>query len=184
MKTEKEKMLAGELYNSSDPVLTEEHRIDRELCRKYVVTTQDQEELRTIILSDLIGAMGKNVFIEPPFYCDYGQNINIGENVFMNFNCMILDVCEVRIGKDTMLGPNVQIYTATHPINWKERANILEYGVPITIGSNVWIGGGAIFNPGVTVGDRSVIGAGSIVTKDIPSDVFAAGNPCKVVKKL
>ena len=184
MKTEKEKMLAGELYHAADPLLTEERGIARQLCKKYNATTQDQEELRSIILADLMLSELTNVFIEPPFYCDYGRNIVFGENVFLNFNCVILDVCKVEIGNDTMFGPNVQIYTATHPVDWKERATMLEYGKPIKIGSNVWVGGSAIFNPGVKVGDRSIIGAGSVVTKDIPSDVFAAGNPCKVIKEL
>jgi maltose O-acetyltransferase len=184
MKTEKEKMLAGELYNASDPVLEEERRIARLLCKKYSDSTQDESDLRKIILVDLIGQSGDNLWIEPPFFCDYGGNISTGKNVFMNFNCVILDVCPVTIGDETMLGPNVQIYTATHPINWKERANILEFGKPISIGSNVWVGGGAIFNPGVSIGDRSVIGAGSVITKDIPADVFATGNPCKVIKSL
>ena len=184
MKTEKEKMLAGELYNASDAVLMEERRIARLLCKKYNDTTQDESDLRKIILADLVGESGDNLWIEPPFYCDYGSQITVGKDVFMNFNCVILDVCQVTIGDETMLGPNVQIYTATHPTNWKDRANILEFGKPISIGSNVWVGGGAIFNPGVSVGDRTIIGAGSVVTRDIPSDVFAAGNPCKVIKKL
>ena len=184
MKTEKEKMLAGELYHAHDPILTEERRVARELCKKYNDTTQDQEELRSIILADLMGTTGQNLFIEPPFYCDYGSNIHFGDNVFINFNCVILDVCKVEIGSNTMFGPNVQIYTATHPSDWEERATMLEFGKPIKIGSNVWIGGGAIFNPGITIGDRSIIGAGSVVTKNIPSDVFAAGNPCKVIKEL
>ena len=184
MKTEKEKMLAGELYNSSDPVLLEERRIARVLCKKYNDTTQDEAEHRKIVLADLIGQLGDNLKIEPPFFCDYGSNIVVGNNVFMNFNCVVLDVCPVSIGDDTLLGPNVQIYTATHPTNWKERANILEFGKSISIGSNVWIGGGAILNPGISIGDRTIIGAGSVVTKDIPSDVFAVGNPCKVIKEL
>lgn len=127
---------------------------------------------------------GAELWVQPPFYCDYGTNIIAGDNVFFNFNCVVLDVNQVKIGSRTLFGPNVQIYTATHPINYKERATGLEFAKPITIGEDVWIGGSVIICPGVTIGHRTVIGAGSVVTKDIPSDVFAAGNPCKVIREL
>ena len=119
-----------------------------------------------------------------PFYCDYGTNIELGEDVYFNFNCVVLDVMKVIIGSRTLIGPNVQIYTATHPMNYKERSSGLEFAKAISIGEDVWIGGGVIICPGITIGDRTIIGAGSVVTKDIPSDMFAAGNPCKVIRKL
>lgn len=132
----------------------------------------------------MFGAIGENVWIEPPFFCDYGQNIRVGANVFFNFNCVVLDVAPVEIGDNVLFGPNVQIYTATHPIDAATRRSGLEFGKPIRIGSDVWVGGSAIFNPGVTVGSRTVIGAGSVVTRDLPDDVFAAGNPCRVIRSL
>ncbi|MCL4159182.1 UNVERIFIED_CONTAM: hypothetical protein GTU68_063243, partial [Idotea baltica] len=122
--------------------------------------------------------------LEPPFYCDYGYNIIVGNDVFINFNCCILDVAEVRIGKNTMLGPNVQIYTATHPLDYKERNSGKEFAKPITIGNNVWIGGSAVICPGVSIGDHVVIGAGSVVTKSFHDDVFIAGNPAKLIKTI
>lgn len=127
---------------------------------------------------------GDNLWIQPPFYCDYGTNIITGEGVFFNFNCVVLDVMEVNIGSKTMFGPNVQIYTATHPLDYKIRNTGLEYAKPITIGENVWVGGSVVICPGITIGDNSIIGAGSVVTKSIPANVIAAGNPCKVIRNL
>jgi maltose O-acetyltransferase len=141
-------------------------------------------EQRIKALRQLIPSQGGNVWIEPPFYCDYGYNIELGDKVYFNFNCVILDVMKVQIGANTLIGPGVQIFTAMHPMNWKERASGLEFAKPVSIGSDVWIGGGAIICPGVSIGNRSVIGAGSVVTKDIPGNVFAAGNPCRVIKNL
>ena len=184
MKTEKEKMLAGELYNAIDPQLTEERVKARLLTKKLNDSRKDEEELQAAIIKDLIPNAGAGIWIEAPFYCDYGSNIFTGEKVFFNFNCVILDVMKVSIGSRTMFGPNVQIYTATHPIDPIERASGLEFAKPITIGEDVWIGGSAVICPGVTIGDRTIIGAGSVVTKDIPSDVIAAGNPCKVIRSL
>lgn len=184
MKTEKEKMLAGELYNAEDPTLKSERRKARLLCKSYNESSDEQTLLRKEILRELIGGYSKGLVIEPPFFCDYGSNIFVGEKVYFNFNCVVLDVNKVTIGSNVLFGPHVQIYTATHPMDYKVRAQWLESGESITIGSDVWVGGGAIICPGVTIGDRAVIGAGSIVTRDIPSDVFAAGNPCKVIKKL
>ncbi len=135
-------------------------------------------------MKSLFGALGEGTFLEPPFYCDYGSNISLGAGVFFNFNCVILDVCRVEIGDNVLFGPAVQIYTATHPIDWRERRTGLELGAPIRIGSDIWVGGGAIFNPGVSIGDGSVIGSGSVVTRDIPAGVFAAGNPCRVIRAL
>jgi len=184
MKSEKEKMLAGELYNALDPQLSIERMNARLLIKQLNDSREDQVEERNQILKKLIPNAGKGLWLQPPFYCDYGYNIKVGDGVFFNFNCVVLDVAQVIIGSRTLIGPNVQIYTATHPMNYQERATGLEYAKPITIGEDVWLGGSVVICPGVTIGDRSVIGAGSVVTKDIPADVFAAGNPCKVIKLI
>jgi maltose O-acetyltransferase len=184
MKTEKEKMLAGGLYDPLDKQLTEERLRARLLIKALNDTSEDDTTGRTRILKELIPNAGPGLWLQPPFYCDYGANIKIGEKVFFNFNCIILDVAEVTIGSRTMFGPNVQVYTATHPMNYKDRSSGLEYAKPITIGEDVWIGGSAVICPGVTIGARTVIGAGSVVTKDIPADVFAAGNPCRVIRPI
>ncbi|HXI00099.1 MAG TPA: sugar O-acetyltransferase [Sphingobacteriaceae bacterium] len=182
MFTEKQKMLKGELYDASDPELVTERRTTRFLLKSYNASADDESVVRQQILKELISSQGTG--IEPPFFCDYGGNITVGDNVFFNFNCTILDVMPVRIGDNVLIGPSVQILTPLHPMNWKERATGVEYAKPISIGSNVWIGGGVIICPGVTIGNRSVIGAGSVVTKDVPDDVFAAGNPCRIIKSL
>ena len=184
MTTEKEKMLSGALYDPLDPQLVDERYRARLLTRKLNDTPTDQPEARARLLRELMRATGENVWIEPPFFCDYGNNITLGDKVFFNFNCVVLDVAPVRIGARTMFGPAVQIYTATHPIRAADRSAGRELGKRIDIGDDVWIGGGAIICPGVSIGARSVIGAGSVVTKDIPDDVFAAGNPCRVVRKI
>jgi maltose O-acetyltransferase len=184
MKTEKEKMLAGELYDALDNELTQERVRARLLIKELNDSREDQEELRLDILKKLIPHAGTGLWLQPPFYCDYGTNMVIGEKVFFNFNCIVLDVMQVTIGSRTLFGPNVQIYTATHPVDWKARSSGLEYAKPVVIGEDVWVGGSAVICPGVTIGDRTVIGAGSVVTKDIPSDVFAAGNPCRVIRHL
>lgn len=184
MKTEKEKMLAGELYNAMDPELAAGRRRARLLVKRLNDSGDDEGELRRGLLQELFGGAGANLWIEPPFFCDYGSNITVGDNVFFNFNCVVLDVAPVTIGGGTMFGPAVQIYTATHPIEAHERRKGLEAGQAIRIGEEVWVGGGAIILPGVTIGDRSVIGAGAVVTRDVPPDVFAAGNPCRVVREL
>lgn len=179
-----DRMVAGELYYSQDPELVALRLRARQLLRQYNHSAPDDEQLRRELLDELIGSSGEQLWIEPPFYCDYGSNITVGDRVYFNFDCVVLDVAPVVIGDDTMFGPAVQIYTATHPIEWQERASGLEAGRAITIGSHVWVGGGAMIQPGVTIGDRTVIGSGSVVTKDVPSDVFAAGNPCRVIRKL
>jgi maltose O-acetyltransferase len=184
MKTEKEKMLSGELYDPLDKQLAEERRRARMLIKELNETIEDDAEKRNRILKELIPDAGAELWLQPPFYCDYGTNMKVGEKVFFNFNCIVLDVAQVSIGSRTLFGPNVQIYTATHPMSFKERALGLEYAKPIAIGDDVWVGGSVVLCPGVTIGDRSVIGAGSVVTKDIPADVFAAGNPCKVIQQL
>ena len=156
----------------------------RLLIKKLNDLREDESDKKERIISELLPNSGKELLLQTPFYCDYGSNIKLGDYVFFNFNCVVLDVMQVAIGSRTMFGPNVQIYTATHPMNYKERATGLEYAKAINIGEDVWVGGNVVFCPGVSVGDRSVIGAGSVVTKDIPSDVFAAGNPCKVIRKI
>lgn len=184
MKTEKEKMLAGELYDALDKELSAERLQARLLIKAVNDSGEDAVEERKALLKALVPNAGEGLWIQPPFYCDYGYNLKVGDKVFFNFNCVVLDVMPVHIGSRTLLGPNVQLYTATHPMNATERAAGLEYAKAITIGEDVWIGGSVVVCPGVTIGSRSVIGAGSVVTKDIPGDVFAAGNPCRVIRSL
>ena len=182
-RSEKQKMLAGELYIAADEELTAERNRARKLILAYNRTMPDDMETRNNILEQLIKAKGA-AYIEPPFYCDYGYNIEAGENFYANFNCVILDVNSVKIGGNVLLGPNVQIYTATHPLDPAARLTGRELARPVVIGDNVWIGGGAIICPGVRIGDHSTIGPGSVVTRDIPDRVFAAGNPCKIIRVL
>ena len=184
MKTEKDKMLAGELYDPYDAELAADRLQTRLLLQKLNNSGPDQEELRQEILRKLFGKIGKTLTVEPPFFCDYGYNISVGDNVFFNVNCVILDVSYVTIGSNVLFAPNVQVYSATHPTDWRIRAQWVENAKPISIGSDVWIGGSAIILPGVSIGDKTVIGAGSVVTKDIPSNVLAVGNPCRVIKEL
>jgi maltose O-acetyltransferase len=183
MKTEKQKMLAGELYDPLDPVLCAERQRCRELCQQLNVSREDQPDERQRLLGELLGRP-TDAWIQPPFFCDYGTNLNLGTKVFFNFNCVVLDVMPVTIGSNVLFGPAVQIYTATHPLDAEQRRAWLELAKPVTIGSDVWVGGGAIICPGVTIGDRTVIGAGSVVTRSIPADVFAAGNPCRLIRPL
>jgi maltose O-acetyltransferase len=146
-------------------------------------TREADQAARRGILQQLFGQGGDTVWMQPPFVCDYGSNIFLGERVFLNFNCIVLDVCEVRIGDFTLFGPAVQVYTPVHPLNTELRRKE-EFGKPITIGADVWVGGGAIICPGVKIGSRSVVGAGSVVTRDVPAGVFAAGNPCRVIREI
>jgi len=183
MMTEKQKMLAGELYDPLDPELSRERLRCRDLVKRLNDTCEDQANERTALLHQLFG-VETDVWIQPPFFCDYGSNIRLGSKVFFNFNCVVLDVMPVTIGSNVLFGPAVQIYAATHPIEAEVRRKWLELGKPVNVGSDVWVGGGAIVCPGVTIGNRSVIGAGSVVTRDVPDDVFAAGNPCKVIRDL
>ena len=183
MKTEKEKMLAGELYNAQDPQLLAERQRAQQLFQELNATPADQPA-RARLLRELLPHAGTELGLTSPFYCDYGTNITLGDQVYFNFNCTILDVAAVTIGSRTLFGPGVQVYTATHPLDYQERATGLEYAKPISIGADVWVGGGAIICPGVSIGDRAVIGAGSVVTKDIPADTLAAGNPCRVIRVL
>lgn len=184
MKSEKEKMLAGELYDPLDQQLSDERRRARLLLKSLNDTRDDRTEERRRLIAELIPQAGAGVWIEPPFYCDYGSNIVLGERVFFNFNCVILDVAPVRIGSRVLFGPAVQVYAATHPMSPAERRTGLELGRPVEIGNDVWIGGGAILCPGVRIGEGAVIGAGSVVSREIPSGVFAAGNPCRVVRRI
>ncbi len=183
MKTEKEKMLAGELYHATDEQLQKEHEYAKSLTYEFNHCRPDEKDKRRRIIETLLNARG-TFRIEAPFNCDYGRNIEIGDNFYANYGCVILDVNRVTIGADTMFGPHVQIYSATHPVEPHLRLQGLELGKPIVIGDNVWIGGGAIVCPGVTIGDNVTIGAGSVVTKDIPDNVVAAGNPCRVMRTL
>jgi maltose O-acetyltransferase len=183
MATERQKMLSGELYNPHDPELVAGRERARDLCQALNATRESEDVERRRILNSLFGTGGDSVWMQPPFYCDYGANIELGERVFFNFNCVVLDVCHVRIGSFTLFGPAVQVYTATHPMNAQLR-RVQEAGKPIEIGSDVWVGGGAIILPGVKIGSRAVIGAGSVVTRDVPEGVFAAGNPCRAIREI
>ena len=183
MPTEREKMLGGELYNPLDPELVAARTRARDLCQALNATIEGDPDARRRIVRKLFARGGESVWMQPPFYCDYGSNIELGERVFFNFNCIVLDVCPVRIGDYTLFGPGVQILTPLHPLD-AELRRTQEYGKAIEVGSDVWVGGGALILAGVKIGSRAVIGAGSVVTRDIPSGVFAAGNPCRVVREL
>lgn len=181
--TEKEKMLAGELYIAEEAELAAEHARAIELCDRLDCGGISEEE-RDAITRQLLGKCGKNTVLGRGFRCDYGYNIEAGENFYVNFNVVILDVCKVKIGDNCLIAPQAGIYTAAHPLDAAVRRSGLEYGRPVTIGNDVWIGGGARILPGVTLGDNVVVGAGAVVTKSFPSDVVIAGNPARVIKKL
>ena len=180
---EYEKMLAGELYDAGDPELVRRRTRARRLTREFNASREDEAGLRASLLAELLGGVGTGVLVEPPFYCDYGSQIRIGDHVAINFNCVVLDCAAVRIGNHALLGPLVQIYTAEHPVDPVERGRGLESAAPVTIGENAWIGGGAIVCPGVTIGAGTTVGAGSVVVRDLPPDVLAVGNPCRVVRR-
>lgn len=182
--TEKEKMLAEELYDPRDEELRQDAARSRRLTRLFNSTTEEQKEYRVMLLKELFGSTGEHIHIEPPFHCDYGKNIYIGENFYANFDCIILDVAEVYIGNDCLFGPRVSIYTPNHPIDAEVRSTGVEYGKSVHIGDKVWIGGSAVINPGVTIGKNTIIGSGSVVTKNIPPNVIAAGNPCRVIRPI
>ena len=183
MPSERERMLAGELYDAMDPELVAGRARARDLCQALNATREAETDARRAILRALFAQGGDSVWMQPPFFCDYGANIELGERVFFNFNCVVLDVCRVTIGDFTLFGPGVQILTPMHPMNAAER-RLKEYGRPIDIGADVWVGGGAIILPGVRIGARAVIGAGSVVTRDVPEGAFAAGNPCRVIREV
>lgn len=181
---EKEKMISAKPYLSADEQLVNERQHAKEVLYEYNNLAPRQKEKRDKIIEGLLGKIEDNFWIESPFRCDYGYNVFIGKNFYSNYNGIILDCAKVAIGDNVMLGPNVSILTAGHPLHFELRNTGIEYAFPITIGNNVWIGAGAILNPGVNVGDNTVIGSGSIVTKDIPSNSVAVGNPCKVIRNI
>ncbi len=182
--TEKEKMLLGNLYNANDPELVKERQMARMLCQEYNNTKFNDSFSHDAILKKLLAKFVDPLTIEPPFTCDYGSNIFLGKGVYMNTNCVILDCNTVEIGDGALLGPNVQVYCASHPLEPELRKQGRELALPVIIGKNAWIGGNTVVCPGTSIGEDSVIGPGSIVIKNIPSRVFAAGNPCKVIRKI
>ena len=168
----------------SDDAVFEEQKITRKLLQEFNFMDRSDFDGLGKLVKQILGKSGEGTFINPPFYCDYGSHIEVGDNFFANYNCSIIDVAKVTIGNNVMLAPNVAIYTAGHPIHPDSRNSAYEYGIKVTIGSNVWIGGNVVINPGVTIGDNVVIGAGSVVTRDIPANVVAVGNPCRVMKQI
>lgn len=182
-KTEKQKMLAGELYDAGDQELIQMRINARTLMQAYNQTSCDKQQ-REILLQKLLGKIGKNIDIQTPLYVDYGCHIEVGDNFFANFNCVFLDCNFIKMGNNVFLGPNVQIYAAHHPILASERIKGPELASPVVIGNNVWIGGSSIICAGVTIGENTTIGAGSVVVRDIPANVVAVGNPCRVIKNL
>jgi maltose O-acetyltransferase len=184
MQTEKEKSLGGMLYKAKDEELSAERLYARELIFLFNSLPPSEIEKRDEIIRKLFCKTGERFMIEPPFHCDYGSNISIGNNFYANFNLVILDCAKTEIGDNVLIGPNVGIYPAGHPVDPELRKMELEFAFPVTIGNNVWIGGNVVINPGVTIGDNSVIGSGSVVIKDIPDNVVAAGNPCRVIREI
>jgi maltose O-acetyltransferase len=182
--TEREKMLANEPYIAIDPELENMRKKAQNLYYYFNKSLPDETEKRSQIIKNLFGSIGRVFTIVPPFYCDYGCHIHVRENLYMNYDCIILDCNEVYIGNNVLFAPRVQIYTAYHPLDAETRRTGIEMAAPVTIGDDVWIGGGAIICPGVTIGNNTTIGAGSIVTKDIPANVLAVGNPCRVIRNL
>ena len=178
--SERQKMISGLPYDPGDPELQADQTAAKQWMARYNASMAASPAERRDLLRQRMGEVGEGAIIRPPFHCDYGYNIRLGRGVFMNFNCVVLDVCEVEIGDQTQIGPGVQILTADHPRDPAQRAEGIEFGRPITIGRNVWIGGGAIILPGVTIGDDAIIGAGSVVTRDVPEGATAAGNPARL----
>lgn len=183
LKTEKEKMISGENYYAAEQQLQDERINARRLTRLFNGTLETELNKRTKILIELFGSTKNDFYIEPNFRCDYGYNIHVGENFYANFDCVFLDVCEIKIGDNCFVAPGVHIYTATHPLNSKERIIGIESGKPVSIGDNVWIGGSSVINPGVKVGNNVVIASGSVVTKDVPDNVVVGGNPARIIKQ-
>lgn len=181
---QKERMLAGLPYKAWLDGLSEERIKNKLKIYDYNLLRPDEGEKMDVLIKDILGKTGENIFIEQPFHCDYGKNIEVGNNFFANYNCTILDVGKVIIGENVQFAPNVSIYTAGHPIHPESRNSGYEYGIGVTIGDNVWVGGSVVINPGVTIGNSVVIGSGSVVTKDIPNNVVAVGNPCRVVCQI
>lgn len=181
---QKERMMAGLPYKAWMDGLSEERMDNKKRIFRFNHLPPENVEEQDRLIREILGKTGREVHIEAPFHCDYGYNIEVGDNFFANYNLIILDVGKVRIGKNAQIAPNVAIYTAGHPIHPESRNSGYEYGISVTIGDNVWIGGNAVIMPGVTIGDNVVIGAGSVVTKDIPANVIAAGNPCRVIREI
>ena len=181
MKSEKEKMLAGELYDASDPFLMQERQKARALMHQLNHTEYGNASVYRQIIAALLSNAATDIWVEPPFFCDYGYNIYTGKKVFFNFNCVLLDVMSIRIGSNVLVGPNVQLYIAAHPSDSMARRKGTEFAKPISIGNDCWIGGSAIVSPGITIGDRCIVGAGAVVINDIPPDTIVVGNPAKPV---
>ncbi|MDH3651801.1 MAG: sugar O-acetyltransferase [Saprospiraceae bacterium] len=183
-RSELEKMLSGDLYDANDPNLKHLRLGARALTYRFNLSEPGEQDERQGILEELLGGMGDHCHIEPPFYCDYGRHIFLGDHCYMNFNCIILDCARVEVGDQVMFGPGVHLYAASHPLDASERSKGLELAAPIHIGRRAWLGGGVLVCQGVEIGENTTIGAGSVVTKSIPPNVFAAGNPCKVIRTL
>lgn len=181
---ETERMLSGRLYYANDPDLRDSYIKAKRLVHAFNQCAYTNRCKAASILKELLGSVGNNILIEPPFRCDYGRNITVGDNFYANYDCIILDVCEVKIGSNVMFGPRVCLFAAAHPIYSEVRNSGLEYGRPISVGDNVWVGGCVTVNPGIEIGSDVVIGSGSVVTKNIPDGVVAAGNPCKILRKI
>ncbi len=184
MKTERAKMLAGELYLASDPELSSAHLRAQAILARFNTTSAEAGEERHALLTELFARFGKETVLKPTLRCDYGFNIAIGDRTFVNYDCVFLDCNRITIGDEVQIAPGVHIYTATHPVEATERRSGLEYALPVLIGDGVWLGGGAIICPGVIIGENAVVGAGSVVTRDLPANVVAAGNPCRVIRQL
>ena len=184
MKSEKEKMLAGQLYTALDTELGEMNMKAQMLLHAFNISRPVEKIERDKIIRNLFGHIGSNFDVKPPFFCDYGIHILAGDNLFINYDCAIVDCNFVRLGHNVLLGPKVQIYTANHPFLPEERKAGLEMASPVSVGDDVWIGGGAIICPGVSIGSGTTIGAGSVVTRDVPANVLAVGNPCRVIREL
>lgn len=182
--TEKERMLTGRLYLAQGEELQDMRKKAQQLINLFNATTDEEIPYRTQLLTDLFNRVAGDIYIQPTLRVDYGRNITIGNHFYANFDCLMIDVAAITIGDNVMFGPRVCLYTAGHPIDSIVRNSGLEFGTPITIGNNVWVGGSAVVNPGVTIGDNTVIGSGSVVTKDIPANTIAAGNPCRVIRKI
>ncbi|MFD5378330.1 sugar O-acetyltransferase [Streptomyces griseoincarnatus] len=183
-RTNLERMLAGDLYIADDPEIGRRQQRAMRLAARYQATFVEERDQAKAVLAELLGSVGEDVEIRPPLFVDYGSNITVGARTFVNYHLTALDVAAITIGEDCQIGPNVQLLTPTHPVEPQPRRDKLEAARPITIGDNVWIGGGAIVCPGVTIGDNSVIGAGAVVTKDVPANVVAVGNPARPVRSL
>lgn len=182
--TQKERMLAGKLYIAKSDELAADMAKARKITRLLNNSTEDQVEQRIEWFQELFGSVGERIWVEPPFRCDYGCHITIGNDFYANYDCIMIDVCDINIGDNVFFGPRVCIYTAGHPIDGPIRREQYEFGKKVTIGNDVWVGGNTVINPGVTIGDNVVIGSGSIVTKDIPAGVIAVGNPCRVLRPI